>query len=387
MNRPPWPSRVDAAEEAIASIYPLTIGADGATKKRERLRPKCLTEIISAPAPTWRIVRVLPTKGLGVLYGDSQSGKTFLGIDMCMALARDVQWFGRRVKRCGVLYIAAEGHLGLRLRAYIKHNDIGAEALADQFRVVDSAVNLLDPRADLPELLEEMNAAARAMGNVGLVVIDTLNRIMPGGDENQSNDMGAVITSAKRIEEALGCLVLFVHHSGKNVAAGARGHSSLRAACDVELEVVDGPGARTMKITKLRDGETGTQFSFRLGVVDLGPDLEGGPEERVTSCVVLPATEDAATDDPKLGVSADIAIRTLRDLVYEQGQQMPDTSTIPAGVRAVKLDAWRSRFLTAYGEKSEGSKDSQLRLFRKAKDELLGRRLIGLSDPYVWAWR
>lgn len=387
MNGPPWSARVDTAAEAMASVYPLTIVADGAGKKRERLRPKLLSEIISAPAPTWRIARVLPTKGLGVLYGASRSGKTFLGIDMCMALARDVQWFGRRVKRCGVLYIAAEGQVGLRLRAYLKHNDIDADALADQFRVVDSAVNLLDPRADLPELLEEMNAAARAMGNVGLVVIDTLNRIMPGGDENQSNDMGAVITSAKRIEEALGCLVLFVHHSGKNVAAGARGHSSLRAACDVELEVVDGAGTRTMKITKLRDGETGTEFSFRLGVVDLGPDPEGGTGERVTSCVVLPATEDAATHDPKLGVPAGIALRTLRELVYECGQQMPDTSTIPGGVRAVKVDAWRSRFLTDYGEKSEGTADTQARLFRRAKDELLKLKLIGMSDPYVWVWR
>ena len=73
-------------------------------------------------------------------------------------------------------------------------------------------------------------------GPLAIVVIDTLNRVMPGGDENSSEDMGAVIAAAKLIEREFDCVVLFVHHSGKDEAKGSRGHSSLKGATDAEID-------------------------------------------------------------------------------------------------------------------------------------------------------
>ena len=68
------------------------------------------------------------------------------------------------------------------------------------------------------------------------MVVDTLARAMTG-NENAPEDMGSFVAACGRIREACEGHVLVVHHCGKDAAKGARGHSSLRAATDVELEV------------------------------------------------------------------------------------------------------------------------------------------------------
>ncbi len=49
--------------------------------------------------------------------------------------------------------------------------------------------------------------------------------------------MGALVRCMDLIRQETGACVLFVHHSGKDAAKGARGHSLLRAAIDTEIEV------------------------------------------------------------------------------------------------------------------------------------------------------
>jgi len=79
-------------------------------------------------------------------------------------------------------------------------------------------------------------------------------------------------------------MVCWVHHSGKDQARGARGHSLLRAATDTEIEIIDNGGIRTATVTKQRDLECTGQFAFKLKPVEIGTDRRGKP---ITSCVVV----------------------------------------------------------------------------------------------------
>lgn len=99
--------------------------------------------------------------------------------------------------------------------------------------------------------------------------------------------MSAVIYHADRIRAATEAHVCFVHHSGKDKAKGARGHSSLRAAVDTEIEISrdDGANFSTIKYAKQRDIEIGEDMHFTLRKVTLGENQYG---EEVTSCVVEP---------------------------------------------------------------------------------------------------
>ena len=108
---------------------------------------------------------------------------------------------------------------------------------------------------------------------------------LAGGNENTSEDMGAFIALIKRIAGELGCLVLAVHHSGKDEARGSRGHSSLLGAIDVEIEIkreANEPGI--LKLSKQRDGEPGLEFGFDLKTVLMGIDSD---VQEVKTCVVV----------------------------------------------------------------------------------------------------
>ena len=130
---------------------------------------------------------------------------------------------------------------------------------------------------------------------VGLIVIDTLNRVMGGADENASDAMGTLITQVDAIKEATDATVFIVHHAGKDNSRGARGHSSLRAAVDAEFEVTRNGRVRSIKVTKSRDGTDGVTYPVELVLIKLGLDKD---LDAITSCVADQPTAPAATQIP-----------------------------------------------------------------------------------------
>ena len=131
-----------------------------------------------------------------------------------------------------------------------------------------------------------------------MVVVDTLARALAGGDENSGQDMGNLVFHADKIRMATGAHVCFIHHSGKNKALGARGHSSLRAAVDTEIEISreDGANYSTIKTVKQREMEMAEDMFFTLKIVELG---ENKFNEKITSCVVEPMENPVPVTDKK----------------------------------------------------------------------------------------
>lgn len=246
------------------------------------LRLLTIADVMAQGSLSWLIKGVLPRGGVGEIWGAPSTGKTFITLDACLTIARGLPtWLGRRVKQAGVVYVAAEGGVGLgkRLKAYQKHHDLDLRALPS-FRLIVAGVNIREEAEKIITACEEMP------DGVGLVVLDTLNRTMGGGDENSSKDMGQYLQGAAAVAEATGALVLIIHHPGKNADLGARGHSSLLGNIDCELTLRKDGDVRVLKVTKQRDGQDGDEFAFRLHPVLLGYDEDDEPE---VSCVALPA--------------------------------------------------------------------------------------------------
>lgn len=228
-------------------------------------------------AATPLIKGVLDQGAMTILYGESNAGKTFVAMDMAFHIASGRSWGGRKTAKLPVLYIAAEGGQGARKRAAALQAKYGG---CPDFYFLLHPINLLRVDADLKPLVDTARAAAADIGHgFGLVVVDTLSRAMAGGDENSSTDMGAMVKHLDVLRKALAAHVLAVHHSGKDRARGARGHSLLRAATDTEIEVAD----RVISVTKQRDLDGSFASGFELEVVTLGVDAEGDP---VTSCTI-----------------------------------------------------------------------------------------------------
>lgn len=254
-----------------------------------RFKLKTIAEVLQQPPPQWLIQKVVQAKSLTVIFGSSNAGKSFLVLDMALAIARGVEWFGRKVQSGIVVYLAIEGLQRNRLAAYMKHHQIAQPP--SNFLLVDVPVNLRN-RTDQPVDAQQLIQTVRAQlgdATVSAVIIDTLNQALQGGEENSSEDMGAFIANVNEFRSALGCAVLVVHHAGKDRDRGARGHSSLKGAVDTELEVTYDKtnSLRTASITKQRDGSDSLEIPYLLNPVDLGPD-PSDPTDRVTSCVVVP---------------------------------------------------------------------------------------------------
>ncbi|MFZ4539367.1 AAA family ATPase [Propionivibrio sp.] len=236
--------------------------------------------------PPDELVEGLITAGDGsVLYGDSNSGKTFLVIDLAAAVGRGVPWLGRRTEQGMVVYLAAEsvGSVRTRLQAYQKHHG----CLVPNFAIVQSPIDLFDGNADTKRVIDLVRVLEQQRGQkVRLIVGDTLARLSAGANENAGQDMGMVISRFDRIRTECKAHFMLIHHCGKNAANGSRGWSGIRASIDTELEVTDNPAGRCLEITKQRDlGTKGERIGFRLDSVVMGETKWGKP---ATSCIVVP---------------------------------------------------------------------------------------------------
>jgi hypothetical protein len=259
-----------------------------------------------------------------VMYGASNVGKTFVALDLAFHVAAGLPWRGRSTTKAAAVYVAAEAGRGIHRRVAALRQHYAAEIAALEARgesvtlsIVPCPIDLRDDKGDTEALIGLIKAAVEAMGApAGLVVVDTLSRAIAGGDENSSVDMGAFVKHVDRLRVATGAHTKTVHHSGKDAAKGARGHSLLRAATDTEIEVGDGK----ISVTKQREMEGGQKIGFRLKEVLLGTDPDG---DLITSCVL----GEAAVDDDGLPALTeeekkwdDDIVRGLEKMSEERGE-------------------------------------------------------------------
>jgi hypothetical protein len=233
---------------------------------------------------------------LAVVYGPSNVGKSFFMLDLAYHIAAGMDWNGHKVRGGPVLYLATEGGNAFHNRVYALNKKYGKKDVPLAVRA--SPVNLLDPNADLPKLERLIRAIEKKYGQLAMIVVDTLSRAMAGGNENGPEDMTAFINNTDHMREFAKSSVGTIHHSGKDTAAGARGHSSLRAATDTEIELTydERFGIRFAKATKQRDMETGKEFAFSLDRVELGEDEDGDP---VTTCTISEVSEEDVKEAKK----------------------------------------------------------------------------------------
>jgi len=257
----------------------------------------------------WLIRGVIPRAELVVMYGEPGSGKSFLALDMAVAVATGSPWREKKVRQGRVVYVAAEGATGFRKRLHATAEDRGLS-------LADLPLGVI---ADAPDLMQSADATAiaralAAAGGADLIVIDTFARVMPGANENSGEDVGKVLKHCKGIAQAFGAVVLMVHHSGKDASKGARGWSGLRGAADTELEVVRSDAARSVTVSKQKDGEDGAEFAFKLETVVLGLDAEG---EEISTCVVR-HTEDKPVKRSERGPKGSVerlVLDVMRDVI------------------------------------------------------------------------
>jgi putative DNA primase/helicase len=331
---------------------------------------------MNAPPLPWRVRGVLPATGLACIYGASGSGKSFLALDLCAAIAAGTKWFDCRVNAAPVVYVALEGEAGFsqRLKAWHLHQ---RQNVGEGLRFILQGFDLRKS-GDVAEIAAEVTESACA---AGVLVIDTLNRAASGADENSSRDMGELIDASKRLQAELGGLVLLVHHSGKDPTKGLRGHSSLHAALDAAIEVTRNGDRREWAIAKSKDGSDGETRGFALKLVTVGADEDGEP---VTSCVVVPDNlpQAARRPQPPKGGNQRIVWDALGELLRKAGDARPEGApeSLPKARPALATDA----AIASVSERLACDPKRKRERAEKALEGLHAKGLIRIEAGFVW---
>ena len=225
---------------------------------------------------------------MSIIYGQSNCGKTFWVQDLVKHVIAGIPWRGQAVDRGAVLYLALEGgRQAFNNRIFALKQEMGWEGHDLPLAFITVPINLLNPDADVQPLIDTVTVVAKRFAEadcpVRWIVIDTLSRALAGGNENSSDDMGSLVLNMDRLRAATSAHVSGVHHSGKDEARGARGHSLLLGATDTEIEIIERQGTRTVTVTKQRDLPTLEPFAFKLKQVEIGTNRRGKP---ITTCLV-----------------------------------------------------------------------------------------------------
>jgi len=335
----------------------------------------------------WMIHSILPTKSFSALFGPPGSFKSFIALDMAEAIATGRPWMGNQIEKQGaVLYICGEGFggMGARIKACQIHHSTPKGA---PIYVIRHQLNLRSSAEDFNALMMAVVQLVETTGiEFQLLIIDTLARAFGGGNENDSDAMGSFITSMGKIQEFLACALMVLHHSGKDLAKGLRGHSSLLGAVDTQLEILrfEDQAKGIISLTKQKDGQDGIRIGFEMTEVEIsGSSLGFDP---VVSLAVQ-ASDEALNTNTKTtrghagnGKNQRLEMLCLETVVRSKGvikfvdkkQRM-----------AVNLEEWRQELWAKMGCTDE-DKNTFKTAWSRAKTRLQDAGLIGIRDKLVW---
>jgi phage/plasmid primase-like uncharacterized protein len=242
-------------------------------------------DFCAQPSPiSWLVKRWIQSQALVMVHGPSGGGKTFVVLDWCLRMASGTEdWAGHKVRQGNVVYLAGEGHHGLRGRvaAWKHHHKAGKLAMW----LSKDGCDLNTPTGYL-KVVEQVRMLK---DRPSVIVVDTLHRFL-SGDENSAQDAKTMLDACNALMQEFNCSVILVHHTGVSDEAQhrARGSSAWRGALDIEISIVPGKNDQPMQIIqrKSKDAELAETIHVELQQVAI-PGWRDEDDQQVTSAVIV----------------------------------------------------------------------------------------------------
>jgi hypothetical protein len=266
--------------------------AEGTEPRRFHFRN--ISEQKNRKPTQWLKEEMIPREAIGFMYGDSESFKTFLALDLCLGLSAGIETFGTtNPERMETAYIAGEGPAEIETKRRPAWQM--ARNVADDipFYTIDEM-----PCASLNETIDEfIDTAKEEKRRPVLVVIDTAFWFGGGLDLNNGKDVGIVMAQTRKIRKELSCSVLLIHHIGKREELGMSGSRHLFGAVEFVIEVHRHPGSLYVSavMRKQKDAEK-RKSAWNFAGHKVGDSLVFSP---VTATEFAEATEERHVADRK----------------------------------------------------------------------------------------
>ncbi|MBD5103291.1 MAG: AAA family ATPase [Ruminococcaceae bacterium] len=173
--------------------------------ERKKLELISSVEIMNTPMKKQRfIVDGMIYPGLHILSGDPKIGKSWMMLDMCLAVAKGESFLGRKTEQGQVVYMALEDtFVSLQSRMY-ELTDEPSENLS--FALIVNSIG--------SGLEEDLQECKNQFPNLKLVVIDTLQKIRNTIDTKYGADYRE-LSALKSLADSIGIAIVLVHHNRK----------------------------------------------------------------------------------------------------------------------------------------------------------------------------
>lgn len=342
------------------------------------------SEIDNLPDPDYLVEDFLQDKGVVAFYGQPGAKKGFVVLDLVMtigALTADevkrgikLPWHGKEVDHGVVLYVWAEGQSGIKKRITAWRQMRQRLDVGHSVAILDMPFNLRDPDS-VDDLISYAKEAAAGLGlPVKMIVLDTLAKCSGGANINAPGEMGELVDGLERIKAAVGALIAFIHHEGKEETKGMMGATTLKGAVDAEFRVKGCDRLVTVEGGKTKD-DAPANFTFETRIVDVVDPVSRKPMltrkgKQVTTLTLNMVDVPAALNDRKTKLSDNQANARQAFLNW----------LIDNGTKAMPLDQWLPVMTSA------GVTDARNRA-KEVRDALDNKGLIRIENEMIYVGR
>jgi hypothetical protein len=354
-------------------------GADGTTagnagaEKKFRFRLVSFQDMRPGLEPKYLVDELIPSAGLTLIWGKQKTFKSFWLLDLMLHVAMGWTYRDMAVRQGTIVYCAFEGAHGYKGRI---------EALRRHYHIADDVpvpLFVMPGQADLIKLHGEIITDFRAqLGDAkpAVVVLDTLNRSLRGSENTE--DMARYTEAAEAIRAAFDCVVIIVHHCGYD-DTHSRGHTSLPAAVDAELEVARGEGSPLLVVTvkHMREGPEGMAVRCRAQSIPLDPDQNGKARNSIVIVSDDSATAPTSTRTGRPDNATPAMLDAVRAALGTHGIQFHPDNKMP--LQAVEQDEVRKVFYRQYVDAESDKKKSdsaRAHAFSRALKKLIADGLV-----------
>jgi phage/plasmid primase-like uncharacterized protein/archaellum biogenesis ATPase FlaH len=329
----------------------------------------------------WLIKGFIEKGGMGMIYGDSGSGKSLFVLDWAFCLATNRNWHGFKVKEeSKVLYIAGEGGRGFKMRLTALQQKYNSR-ITGNLAFSKQSFNFLDEKSALRIIDDVENEIIKP----SLIVVDTLNRNIIG-DENKADDMGKFFATIEILVKNYNCAILVVHHSGISDKGRSRGSSATPAGMDFVFYISKTNDFETsITCTKMKDADKPPPLKFNITKTELlGDEWYDDDDNKQTTGVYLSYIGIDADKEQKLSDRDELALNALKMAV--KGHPKKNHGVIgdcvaldaPVGIIMTDMENFKTYFkITCKGQ-------NWARDFESSLKSLTNRRFAGRDGIYLW---
>lgn len=186
------------------------------TERRAVLRPESVEALLSESEPPleWLIEGLWTDKSRGFIAGHPGIGKTWIALDMLLAVATGGLCMGKykAAYKAPCLLVEEEAsrlNLQRRIHSMARAKMIQPSDIKELYHITRQFANIPRDAVEISEIVREKG--------IKLIVFDSL-RAVHSAKENSSDEMAVVLQSFAEICEVNKCSIVLIHHLSKSSA-------------------------------------------------------------------------------------------------------------------------------------------------------------------------